>query len=210
MMDSLVELRNGWVWPKDDSNCWNYMMSHPDLPKKISSHVHRKNVCIQAGGNAGFYVKQYADCFSTVYTFEPEPLNFYCLNRNITNQNVFKFQSCIGNSRDLVKLKIKAKNRGKNHVAGAGDIPTLLIDDLNLNECNLIHLDIEGYEFFALKGAANTIKRCRPVIVFEYFEKCIEKFNYSLTDVELFLSKLGYKLVQTYNEERVYKPKIGT
>ena len=84
---------------------------------------------------------------------------FYCLNLNVTSPNVFKYQSCLGNSRDLVALKIKAKNRGKNFVNGSGVIPTLLIDDLNLEVCDLIHLDIEGYELFALQGAIKTIKK---------------------------------------------------
>jgi len=205
-MRELVENRQGWVWPKDDTSCWSYMLNHPDLPKKISSHVQNKKVCVQAGGNMGYYVRQYAELFDNVYTFEPEPINFYCLNQNIENQNVFKYQACIGNTRDLVKLKIKVKNRGKNHVIGSGNIPTLLIDDLNLTECNLIHLDIEGYEFFALKGAIETIKRCRPIVAIEFFQKCATRFNYTLDDVENFLFGLGYKLLTTYEEERVYAP----
>jgi FkbM family methyltransferase len=205
-MKELTENRKGWIWPISDTNCWSYMQSHPNLPQHISKHAKQKRVCIQAGGNMGFYVKQYAELFDTVYTFEPEPINFYCMNLNVTSPNVFKYQSCLGNKRDLVALKIKEKNRGKNFVNGTGLIPTLLIDDLNLQVCDLIHLDIEGYELFALQGAMNTIQRCRPTVCIEFFEKCSTRFNYTLDDIEKLMQSLNYKLQTTYQEERVYVP----
>lgn len=206
-MKDKTEIRDGWVWPTDDISCWNYMISHPNLPQLISSHVNNRQVCVQAGGNMGYYVKQYANLFDNVYTFEPEPINFFCLNQNVQEENVFKYQACIGYDRNLVNLKIKVLNRGKNHVNGIGKIPTLRIDDLNLTVCNLIHLDIEGFEFFALKGAVNTISRCNPVVVLEFFNKCATRYDYTLDDVENLMLSLGYILLTTYEEERVYIPK---
>lgn len=208
-IEELIEIRQDiWHWPKDDVSCWNYMMSHPDLPKKISNLVSKKRVCVQAGGNMGYYVKQYATLFEHVYTFEPDFTNFYCLNLNVPESNVTKIQTCIGYDRENVKLKIKSLNRGKNHIIGKGVIPTLQIDDLNLPECDLIHLDIEGYELFALRGAEQTIERCKPIIAIEYFEKCCVRYNYSLADLEQFFSQLNYKFAINFKEERVYVPII--
>lgn len=200
-----VEIRDGkWYWPTDDESCWNYMVSHPDVPTKISKLVPDKKIVVQAGGNMGYYVKQYADLFETVYTFEPDPVNFYCLNLNIPDLNVIKIQSCLGNDHNCVSLKVKSRNRGKNHIQGQGILPTLKIDDLNLPGCDLIHLDIEGYELFALQGGMQTIVKYRPVIAVEYFSKCCNRYNYSLEDLEQFLFSLGYKLLTTFEEERVY------
>jgi hypothetical protein len=50
---------------------------------------------------------------------------------------------------------------------GRGAIPTLEVDDFKLSDVDLIMLDIEGSEFRALRGAEATIRRCRPLIVFE-------------------------------------------
>ena len=47
---------------------------------------------------------------------------------------------------------------------GTGAIPVLSIDQLGLNNCDLIHLDIEGGEYDALMGAEHTIKRFGPLI----------------------------------------------
>ena len=49
------------------------------------------------------------------------------------------------------------------------------IDSLDLSECNLIWLDIEGYEVNALKGGERTIDLFHPVIIIE--EKGNEVFH---------------------------------
>jgi len=203
-MIELTEQRGKYVWPITDTRCYKYMMTHYDLPEKICKFVKDKKVCIQAGGNMGVYTKMYAAKFQHVYTFEPEPLNFFCLNQNVTETNVYKYQSCIGKERKLVNLKIKEANRGKNHVNKTGHIPTLQIDDLGLDVCSLIHLDIEGFELFALQGALQTIRKCKPVIVVEYFEQNAARYDWTLEQLESFLKQHGYKLKHNIEEERIY------
>lgn len=198
-----VEIRNGWYWPKSDKRCWEYMLSHPDVPQLVASYVKKKNrkVVIQAGGNCGFYPKQYADLFETVYTFEPDWLNFYCLNLNVPNSNVIKNQSCLGNEHKLVNLNIKEVNRGKNYVNGNGIYPVYKIDDLNLENCSAIQLDIEGFEYYALLGAVNTINKFKPVIVLEIWDQLKNRFENDINTLTYNLLKdLNYEHVNTIHE----------
>lgn len=44
------------------------------------------------------------------------------------------------------------------------------IDSLNLDSCDVIHLDIEGYETNALRGAMKTIQKYKPLIVLETWD----------------------------------------
>lgn len=203
-----IEIRDGWYWPKTDISCWKFMQAYPTLPTIITKLVPNKRVVVQAGGNCGFYPKQYASLFETVYTFEPEWLNFYCLNLNVDEPNVIKNQSCLGNTRGLVNLAIKEKNRGKNYVNGPGICPTYRIDDLTLEVCDLIHLDIEGYEYYALQGAIETIARCKPVIVIEMWDKLANRFEENINEkTEELLTGLGYVYSQTlYDSDKVYIP----
>lgn len=203
-----VELREGWYWPRTDQSCWAFMQTYPKLPQEVAEFVTNKRVVVQAGGNCGFYPKQYADLFDTVYTFEPEWLNFYCLNLNVPESNVIKNQACLGNAHQLVNLAIKPKNRGKNFVKGPGNYPTYKIDDLNLDVCDLIHLDIEGYEYYALQGAEETIKRCKPVIVIEMWDKLDNRFEENINEkTNALLTSLGYSYLQTLHEsDKVYLP----
>lgn len=199
--DSLIEIREGWYWPKTDSRCWAYMQAYPNVPFEIAKYVKNKRVVVQAGGNCGFYPKKYASVFDQVYTFEPEWLNFHCLSRNVTEPNVIKIQTCLGNSPSLVNLKVNEKNRGKTFVAGYGQYPVFLIDSLALPICDLIHLDIEGYEYFALQGAEHTIKRCKPVVVVEMWDQLDNRFGENLNQKTVqFLESLDYKFITTLHD----------
>lgn len=210
-MSDVIKNSEGWFWPKNDGlknpqdSCWHYMKTHADVPKKIAAHVVERKVVVQAGGNCGYYVKQYAELFEIVYTFEPEPLNFYCLTLNVTDRNVIKLQGCLGDSHQTVGLENDSPDIGATHVAGLGPVPTFKIDDLALSRCDLIHLDIEGYELFALKGAEQTIKRFRPVIALEFYSDWAARYHTTLADIEDFLLALSYKYVTEEQGDKIYK-----
>lgn len=204
-----VHQREGWWWPSTDQRCWDYMQSHPDVPQLLCEFVpaDQRHVVVQAGGNCGFYPKQYACLFDRVYTFEPDWLNFYCLNLNVPEQNVVKIQSCLGNQHQTVSLNIKSINRGKNFIQGSGAYPVLCIDDLALDQCSLIQLDIEGYEYYALLGGQTTIARYHPVIVVEVWDKLTNRFGKNINEkLNDFLKSLNYQLITTlYDSDRVYQ-----
>jgi FkbM family methyltransferase len=138
-----------------------------------------------------------------VYTFEPNPQNFYCLVNNVCEGNVVKFQACLGENNSTVGITYKKSNSGVSRVEGSGIFPTLKIDDLGLNCCDLIHLDIEGYEYFALKGGINTIKTFRPIIALEWLDHN-NKFNVTSTEILGWLTELGYKEVGSLYHEKVF------
>lgn len=213
---------NGIYWPIKDSGgditsnyanpnstCFKLMHEFKDVPINISNFCKTRRVILQAGGNAGFYVKQYSNIFDYVYTFEPEPLSFFCLNRNVQTSNVFKFQACLGNTHECVNL-FNACNtplgHGGSHVTGVGLTPTFMIDDLNLQICDLIHLDIEGYEYKALLGGIETIKRCSPVIVIENYAPWLERYETNITQIEELLKILNYKFLNNIQGDNVYIP----
>jgi FkbM family methyltransferase len=183
-----------WWWPEIDiTEVWQGQNKTLNVPDLISEHVLEKNVVIQAGGNCGLYTHKYSKIFKMVYTFEPFPELFRCLVMN-TPENVIKFQGVLGNKHELVSINPHfCGDLGGGHVAGDNKIiPTFLIDDLCLSECDLIHLDIEGYEPFALEGARNTIERLHPVICVECYEGWLNRYGKSISDIDFFLYSLGY------------------
>ena len=206
-MEDLIEQRDGWWWPKYDVACYKFLKVRNELPNKISKFCKDTQVVIQAGGNAGMYVKKYSDIFTTVYTFEPDPINFYCLTKN-TPDNVVKFQACLGNEPNFVNLSYnynnpKKPNSGGFGIAGEGVIPTLTVDSFNFQKCDLIHLDIEGFEKFALLGAVNTIKRCAPVVALE-LNGLGERYNSSDSTVIDLMNSLGYYAAAEVDDDTVF------
>ena len=80
-MKDLVVLKNdNWVWPKNDVTSWQGQNDSINLVGYVLPYVKDKNVMVQAGGNCGFILSQFVPYFKKIYTFEPDPVNFYCLN----------------------------------------------------------------------------------------------------------------------------------
>lgn len=196
-----------WQWPAEDTECWPVIFDwSPDL-ETVFSIVERSGKlfqsCVQAGGNMGVWPAILARRFTDVYTFEPDPRCFPYLVENVRNQaNVYYYQAALGSRREhvsMTNLSGEETNLGAQYPERVDEsqdgIPTIRIDDLGLSNCDLICLDIEGYELFALQGGFNTIEKCKPVIVVE--DKGLsEKFGYAKGEIEKDLYKwFGYEVV---------------
>lgn len=199
-----LEKRDDWWWPAADWGCWNYMNQHSYVVDSLCEHVPERKVVVQAGGNAGYYIRKYAEMFERVYTFEPEPLNFLALSLNCDFPNVVKFNACVGSEHVFIALNHHDHDIGATHVHGAGNIPTFKIDDLELDRCDLIQLDTEGYEYFGLLGAEQTISKFKPVISIEWHEPWARRYGIKFEMIQTFLDKYGYRQVATYATDLVY------
>lgn len=159
--------KRGLLWPAEDDETRRVSQLAEGDIAIVCGHCPDRRVVVQAGGNCGLWPRALGKLFQFVYTFEPDPVNFRCLCANAPAENVFKFNAALGVDRGCVDLGRNPKRVGSHYVSGTGPIPTLRIDDLALDVCDLIYLDVEGYEQFALAGAAETITRCRPTIAVE-------------------------------------------
>jgi hypothetical protein len=79
------------------------------------------------------------------------------------------------------------------------------IDDMHLPSCDLIQLDIEGYELFALQGAQRTIEQYRPVIMIEWYEPWAERYGTNQKMRDDFFNHVGYKKVLVKDNDIIYK-----
>jgi len=200
-----IELENKWVWRNDDTNfkTFRVLSSETELLEKVKPSLKGNKVVVQAGGNCGMQVVKFAEFFETVYTFEPDPINFFCLVNNLPYDNVIKFQCCLGDDHKMISMSpLKDEIGGFFVNENRGNIPTLRIDDLNLTSCDFIQLDVEGYQLFALNGAINTIQKFKPVISIEL--DWVERYNFSHRDIINFLTNLGYEKVDSYTSDHIY------
>jgi len=209
-MKELIELKDGkWFWPKNDENSWKHQNEYNELANYLLPYVENKNIMVQAGGNCGYLLSSFIDHFNMIYTFEPDPINFYCLNQNVTSQNVIKMQSCLGNTSNTVKTQQlirpdKPNDTGGVHVNGEGYTPTIVLDSLSLPGCDLIQLDIEGYEYKALLGAKNTILKYKPILCIEFCEKWLNRYDDNSDKILLLLNDLGYHQIDEYGVDKIF------
>lgn len=181
-----------------DGGAWGGpLMDWIDESKDFMSEVKKFDTVVQAGGNCGMYARFYKNYFKDVYTFEPDDLNFYCLNINCQGEGYHKVKGGLGSKIEKLTLNARSKTNVGTHriVNQPGDVQMYLIDDLNLNDCDLIHLDVEGYEETALKGAIATINRFKPVIITER------------SGGQNLLFSMGYKLHKRLRMDTVYVPR---
>lgn len=202
LREDVVEIDGIYV-PKISPHTTKTIEATNGLLLAISPYLKGKTTMIQAGGNCGLTVKQFVDTFQTIYTFEPDAVNFYCLNLNVPNRNVIKFQSCLGKERALVKLSNDYPEEcGAIHVSnertGAETIPVFMIDDLALNSCDLIALDVEGYEYNVLLGAITTLRKHKPVLCLEQAPPWLARYSTSMSIIENFIAQMGYRPVSSY------------
>ena len=194
IIDDKIDGIGGWVWPVTDSGLWDGPKNDwPALKQGLQTNVSKFDVCVQAGGACGMYPRLLSQLFSVVYTFEPDPLNFHCLTNNCQSPNIIKINTALGGRNELVSIQHgHESNLGTHRITGNGTriIPTFAIDQLELEQCDLIQLDVEGYEENVLSGAMNTISRFKPVVV---IETCSEKSRQWLTSLGYtFIGRFGH------------------
>ena len=213
-----LELRGDWAWPKHDEMCFPYLMEvEADIPAWIMERVPGRRTVVQAGGNCGVYAKEYAAAFERVVTFEPEAKNFFCLLHNTDCNNVFAYRAFLSNQAGQAPLAEDSRNGGGHYLwtdplpkectGVSTKVPVMRLDDPRLTAVDLVHLDIEGHEAQALKGALDTIFRCRPWIAFEVRNALqIRSGNEPETLGNLMVS-WDYELAETYKHEALWKPR---
>ncbi len=170
-----------------------------------------RTAVVQAGGCLGVYPAYLSAHFGTVYTFEPATDLFAALSTNAPQENIVKCQAALGYDRGLVgtcrqRRDGKPNNHeGITHIVPGGVVPTLRIDDLALPICDLIQLDLEGWELYALRGAHETLTRCRPVVLVE-INQGIEHVGLTAEHVRGYLRDAGYQLLWRKASDEAWVP----
>lgn len=164
----------------------------------------KPGVCVQAGGWTGAYPIVLGNYFGSVVCFEPERHNFALLKFNTANvSNIVSIHnSALNDSVCNRHLQVSRSTLAHKLLQSPGSTKCVSIDSLNLPSCSTIVLDIEGSEVFALKGAANTIKQHRPIVVVDskvsdatYFD--VKKL---LTEYVLFDNSGSEKIMMHYEQ----------
>jgi FkbM family methyltransferase len=174
-----------WVWPKEDTGLWHGpSMEWRPISEMVNEHCKSKHTVVQAGGACGMYPRLYAQMFKSVFTFEPDPYNFYCLAQNCQDMKIHKFNAVLGDRhRNITFHQPSESNRGDGTCAVhmtktnddiGGNTPMLRIDDFVYEKLDLIHLDVEGSEQYVIYGARISIRMHHPLIILETVNGGIE------------------------------------
>lgn len=160
---------------------------------QITRHIQPGDVVIEGGANIGTLTKAMLISGAKVIAFESNPEAVECLLHNCESESLTIYGGCaLSESPDDLVTMHRQDNAGASYCTPGGEIPCYTIDELNVPKCALIKLDIEGYEAKVIRGASETIARCRPVIVAEVNRTALERVGDSEDVLWALLESNGY------------------
>ncbi len=168
----------------------------------LMDHLNQKDLFVDVGANVGHYTLLAAGvCGCEVIAIEPIPSTFYKLNKNINlndlNEKVKTFNIGIGQKKSL--LNFTTNNDVMNSVAGENDkfvikIEVKRLDDILENKNPVfLKIDVEGYEYFVLKGADEVLKNKSLKFILIEINGSSLKFGH--TNKEIFELLISYNFI---------------
>tara|TARA_B100000212_G_scaffold340019_1_gene319646 strand:- start:1011 stop:1766 length:756 start_codon:yes stop_codon:yes gene_type:complete len=169
---------------------------------------------IDVGVYRGVYSYEMSKYSEKVHSFEPNPIIFKYINKNLKKfiKNIHLYNFALSNQNKTINLKIPIRNSNSNkeifeeyYEMGKAtihnennfenyenfEIQTKKIDEFSFdNKISFIKIDVEGHELEVIEGAKNTIKRDKPVLLVEIEKQYTKK---EVAESINFINSLGYK-----------------
>jgi FkbM family methyltransferase len=195
----------------------------PDIVNLISQKTPVNKDAINVGANIGLYSNLLAELINTdkkVLAIEPTPGAFKYLEANIKrNKNCNKIFTFNGIATDVPGLSKINIIEGKEEYSSVGvishyavekekcisvDIEGDTIDQLVEKfklQPGIIVIDVEGSEYQVLKGAIETIRKFKPIIISELDDKLLKNLNTTTFQVVELLEMNGYTVTDVENNK---------
>jgi FkbM family methyltransferase len=171
--------------------------------------VRSGDVVIDAGANVGFYSLLTAKWMrgeGVVHAFEPFPETARRFEQNLRLNSQWRsmvhlHRMALSDFVGKAKMNVPDQaNQGCNFVGPTGEweveVTTLdaFCENQRLTNVSLIKVDVEGAELALLKGAEQTIRRFRPILMIEVNPATLQRSGHTGLDVIEAIGRHGYRL----------------
>jgi FkbM family methyltransferase len=184
-----------WFYGKDEyvgRSLFFYGEYNPDETEMILSLA--SGLCLDIGANFGC-MGQALECSGfNVVSFEPQPDVYSVLVKNVRGACYNLGLSDVPASLTMPKILTGSRaNYGGQSIGTRSELGTIpvsvvTLDSFNFTDVGFMKIDVEGFEERVLRGAVDTIARCRPIM---YIEDDRTDRSASLRD---FITSLGYSI----------------
>lgn len=203
----------------------NHKIFEEDLILSALSRIIKPaKVVLDIGAHAGSHSVVYSHLNSnlSILAFEPQKRMFDLLQYNIDFSNlanVHPFNLAVGHKSGNTTLDAIVHEPGNDIVLtydmeapanfggvglgpGGEEVEMIAIDDLKIENCDFIKIDVEGAESLVLLGGIETIRKFRPHIFFESNHTHMTQqtlkslgIDQALPDARQMLKELGYSQI---------------
>lgn len=208
---------HGIVLPAEDTHFKDQITVDPAYGNKGVYQIHKWKACIpfikefrhalDIGAHVGLWTRVLAYHFDRVTAFEPHLEYWPLWEENMVEHDRDKcVLHCVGLgfNKEMVVLDQDPVNSGKTYVVWGDSTGTpsytVRLDDIELpNNIDFMKIDCEGYEYFVIQGATQTIQQNKPFILVE--QKPNNGSRYGLSDTAAcdLLRELGMSQVFEIN-----------
>ena len=177
----------------------------------------KKDVVIDVGANIGTYSLFFSAHFGNVYSFEPNPIVFKILVKNmkINNmRNLYAFNLGISDSSHTEIFIAKRYSHGtgtfkpdrQQLIANSGEfyhknlVEVITIDEFaknrKLTRIDFMKIDTEGYEPSVFRGMRSVMCAFKPIILFELHGKTFLAKQGDLKEIHNIAKNYNYSLLK--------------
>lgn len=182
---SVVEFRHGRIATfRNDRTIGRSLRTYgefgEDMVRALLAALKPGDVAVDIGANIGTMALPMArrvGAQGLVVAVEPQRLFHACLCTNLLLNDLLNVQAihAAAGARsgmlDVAQIDVRqTANFGAVGIDKEGrreSVRLLQIDELGLDRCAVIKIDVEGLDWFVLQGAAETVARFRPVVFME-------------------------------------------
>lgn len=180
------------------------------------SEAKSSNTVLELGGHIGTWSELIANVMpekGKLYVFEPHPSNFAILKKqcrvSLSTHKIIPINKAVGDVAGILKFDARTTMGGgldesamskiilPNEKVTHGkviDVEVITVDDFckdNNLIPDLIKVDIEGAELWALKGMKKILSHRKTKVIIEMHQFAWSSFNYSAKDFLQFVTELG-------------------
>lgn len=207
----------GWHFPDVDEFMiaeikpdGRYQYKHLDT---ALGYISDFRVAVDGGAHVGTWSKILSERFARVIAVEPAVDTFEALSTNMAVfgcQNVELKNVALGAAPGVAAMVLDGRAAERNNTGGRRiDVGTGVtvetIDSWELDNLGFLKLDVEGSEVIALQGARKTLRRCRPIVLFEN-KGLWKRYGYHEKAPHSFLTGCLYKPLTKIGCDEIWGP----
>lgn len=182
------------------------------IGKLIEKYANYGSVAVDIGAHIGIHtilMSRKVGASGAVIAFEPQKKIYLEQVQNLKINdctNVLSIRKAIGNECKWIELTpINPTNEGGTGIGTGGDAAEMVpLDSLNLQNVSLIKIDVECSELSVFEGAKETIRKNRPVIIFEVMgpydhQNSPPEIQRRICETLSFVRSMGYDITSVFS-----------
>lgn len=211
-----------WENPLDDQGRIQPQRQKFDAAIEYLTEAQPRGCAVDIGAFVGHWTHYMAPVFKHVYAFEPVEDNAECWSKNMNiegHKNVSLHEFAIGAEDGAIDMEIIGASMGNCYVSHGEEKPSgasaknvnyvgtgkqvsyrRTLDSFNLMDVQFIKIDAEGSELGVVKGAKETIRRWRPLIILEQ-KKVEERYGQTEDAASEWLERQGMRQLLAMNHD---------